>query len=322
MRRVLVVCGSLLFSCASCASDETSTGQSPATDAGSSCPPICERDAAAPKCTDLAKIASCPQHDCMAPVPQTGDVSMLRIGRQLPIAPKSLVAITPLAVNPNVNPKCFNEGRDAWNWLLKIDKKAGTLTTGGARPSTDGKTYKYLDEDVDGTQLGLVCPGFVGAALSLRPKTTTFQATNGKYTSGVIDKLNIPIYAEPTPIVLPLTEVKLSEVQLSPDGTCIGKFERDYWCDQDSLGWKTAGMIEGKILVSDADKVPVKSVGCQSLCAILVNDATKTDLATKTCKKNPDGSYPELGDTCIGGAGCKNAWQLRSAFAAFGVAIQ
>ena len=56
--------------------------------------------------------------------------------------------------------------------------------------------------------------------------------------------------------------------------------------------------------------------------SLLVNDTTKTDPATQTCKKNADGSYPELGDTCIGGTGCKNAWTLRSGFAASGVAIQ
>ncbi len=296
---------------------------SPTADAGTTCPPVCGRDASVAKCSDVTKVQSCPQHPCMAQVPQSGDVSTLRIGRQLPVAPASLVTITRTAIDPNVNPTCFNAGRDAFNWLLRIDKKANTLTTGGARPSADGKVYKFLDEDVDGTQLAALCPAFVGAPLSLRPKTIAFKpGANGKYASEAIDKVNIPIYSESIPIVLPLSEVRFSEVQLSADGTCVGSWERDYWCDEGSLGWKTAGVIDGKILVSDADQVPVKSVGCQSLCAILVNDATKTDPMTKTCKKNPDGTYPELGDTCLGGTGCKNAWQLRSSFAAYGVTGQ
>jgi hypothetical protein len=316
MRVLICVLGVVLAGCSSDDDDSTSRR----VDVG--CPPVCSHDPAAPKCADLSKVQSCPRNDCMAPVIQTGDVSMMRISRQLTVAPASLVAITKLAVNPNVNPKCFDDGRDAFNWLLRIDKKAGTLRTGGARPSTDAKTYKFLDEDVDGTQLGMVCPGFVGAPLSLRPKTTPFQLVNGMYVSGVIDKLNIPIYIEPTPIVLPLTNVRFTEVQLWSDGSCIGHWEPDYWCDEKSLGWTTAGMVEGMILVADADKVPVKSIGCQSLCSLLVNDATKTNPDTKTCKKNPDGTYPELGDACIGGTGCKNAWHLRSAFAAYGVTIQ
>jgi hypothetical protein len=67
--------------------------------------------------------------------------------------------------------------------------------------------------------------------------------------------------------------------------------------------------------------VPVKSAGCQSLCALLANDPTKTEAATKTCKKNADGSYPEIGDTCVGGASCKNAFRLVATFAAYGVTI-
>lgn len=313
MRWMIVFFGIAVVGC-----DSTETGTLPVE----ACPPVCGRSPTAAKCSDFTKVQSCPDHPCMAPVAQRGDVSMLRIGRQLPVAPASLVTITRTAINPNVNPRCFDAGRDGFNWLLRIDKKAGTLTTGGARPAADGQTYKYLDEGVDGFQLAVLCPGFVGAPLSLRPKTVPVTLTNGKYASAVIDKLNIPIYSESIPIVLPLTEVRFSDVQLSPDGTCIGSWERDYWCDPDSLGWKTSGLIEGKILVEDADKMPVKSLGCRSLCAILVDDSTKTDEATQTCKKNADGTYPEIGDTCIGGTGCKNAWQLRSSFGAYGITIQ
>ena len=258
----------------------------------------------------------------MAAVPQSADVSNLRISRQLPLAPLALVNIARAAINPNVNPKCFNDGRDSFNWLLQLDKKAGTLKMGGARPSTDGKTYKFLDEDVDGKTLATVCPGFVGASVSLRPKTVKITRNLEKYASEVVDKLNIPIYLEAIPIVLPLTEVRFSEMLLAFDGSCVGLWERDFWCDENSLGWTTDALIEGKILVADADKVPVKSLGCQSLCSLLVNDTTKTDPATHACKKNADGSYPELGDTCIGGTGCKNAWTLRTGFAAYGVTIQ
>lgn len=316
MRGAIVVLAMALAGC------DSGDAPAPLNDAGPSCPPICTRDATAAKCSDLSKVATCPAHPCMAAVPQSGTVSNLRISRQLALAPLSLVNIARSAINPNVNPRCFNEGRDSFNWLIQIDKKAGTIKMGGARPAADGKTYKFLDEDVDGSTLGIVCPGFVGASVSLRPKTVKFTLADEKYRSEVVDKLNMPIYLEAIPIVLPLTEVRFSEVLLSFDGSCVGTWERDYWCDEVSLGWTTAGQIEGKILVSDADKVPVKSLGCQSLCSLLVNDATKTDPTTNTCKKNADGSYPELGDTCIGGTGCKNAWTLRTGFAAYGVTIQ
>jgi hypothetical protein len=290
-------------------------------DAGT-CPPKCPVDPQAPKCSTVAKVETCPNNECMYHVPQSGDVIMLRFGREKLIKPDALLSLAPIAVDPNLNPPCFNGGKDSFNWLLKIDKKASTLTVGGARPSPDGKTYTYLDESVDGSKLSSVCPGFVGATTpyDLRPKTSRITIVNGKFTSEKSDKINVPIFDGEIPIVLPLSEANLVDVQLSPDGNCVGKWQRDYWCDGDSLGWTTDGMVQSKILVADADKVPVKSAGCQSLCAILANDATKTE--GKTCKKNADGTYPEIGDTCVGGTSCKNAWALTAAFAAYGVTIK
>lgn len=293
------------------------------TDTGQgTCPPVCVIDPEAPKCSTTTKVDSCPANECMYQVPQSGDVIMLRFGRERLIKPDALLSLAPIAVDPNVNPKCFNGGKDSFNWLLKIDKKASTLTVGGARPSPDGKTYTYLDEAVDGKTLSSVCPGFVGSdkPLDLRPKTSRITLVNNKFTSEKSDKVNVPIFDGEIPIVLPLSEANLVDVQLSADGNCVGKWQKDYWCDGDSLGWTTAGMVQSKILVADADKVPVKSASCQSLCAILANDATKVD--GKTCKKNADGTYPEIGDTCVGGTSCKNAWALTAAFAAYGVTIK
>lgn len=57
---------------------------------------------------------------------------------------------------------------------------------------------------------------------------------------------------------------------------------------------------------------PTNNVG------ILVNDVTKTD--GKRCKRGPDGKVPEIGNSCLGGTGCKNACLLSTSFGAYGVA--
>lgn len=308
-----------------CASTTETPKAVAANDAGGNCPPVCAIDPEAPKCSTTSKVDSCPTgagNECMFHVPQSGDVIMLRFGRNRLLKPDALLSLAPIAVDPNVNPSCFNGGKDSFNWLLKIDKKAGTLTVGGARPSPDGKTYTYLDESVDGAALAAVCPGFVGAKtpLDLRPATSRIVLKDNKFTSEKTPKINVPIFDGEIPIVLPLSEANLKDVQLSPDNNCVGKWQKDFWCDGDSLGWTTAGTVESKILIADADLVPVKSASCQSLCAILANDSSK--VSGKTCKKNPDGTYPEIGDTCVGGTSCKNAWTLTAAFAAYGVTIK
>ena len=73
-----------------------------------------------------------------------------------------------------------------------------------------------------------------------------------------------------------LREGIMKSVTISDDLSCIGKWQAPYWTDGDTLGWTTGGILTGYITAEDADNVPVKTAACQSLCAILANDATKT----------------------------------------------
>jgi len=295
------------------------------------CGPI---DSCAPPCSAerMVAVKDCPTNNaCMAPVMQSGDVSNLRMGRIRLFAPDSLLAITAIAVDPNVNPKCLNNGTDEFSWLMQIDKKANNIKTGGARKSLDGgKTYAFLAETVDASKIGEICPGFEGPTkpVDLAPITSTITFTGQAFSTKSIDLINVPIFdaTSGVPIILPLRDAFLKNVTLSADGTCIGKWEKDFWCDGDTIGWTTGGNIVGKITVEDADRVPVKSASCQSLCAILANDLTKTTknkAGNSVCKRNADGvTYPEIGDSCAGGgASCKNAFRLAAGFGAYGINI-
>ncbi|GAC1352211.1 MAG: hypothetical protein NVSMB1_12820 [Polyangiales bacterium] len=259
----------------------------------------------------------------MAVVKQSGDFANLRMGRLRLWSPRALLSIAPLAVDPAVNPTCFNNGNGTFNWLMQIDKKALTIKTGGARGSNDaGKTFSFLTETVDASKLGEVCSGFVGPKdpVNLAPITIKATFADGAYTTEKIERINVPIFSSMTPVILPLRDAYLKDVKLSADGTCVGKFDKGFWCDGETLGWTTGGSLVAKITVADADLVPVSSASCQSLCKILVNDLSKSDKLL--CKKNPDGTYPEIGDTCVGGTGCKNAFSLSASFGASGVNIE
>jgi hypothetical protein len=86
-----------------------------------------------------------------------------------------------------------------------------------------------------------------------------------------------------------------------------------------SRGWRTGGLIVGKIPLEEADDIPVPIGGCQSLCAVLANDPDRVD--SGHCKR-VGGKVVEFGDTCVGGSGCKNAVWFSAAFAAHAVKIE
>ncbi len=318
--------GALAFT--GCSSDDgKKTGPAPA---GGSCdlvdpenPPVtCSpQDGGASACSKTDKVETCPANPCMAVSEQTGTVQNFRMGRIRLWSPEALLSLAPIAVDPNVNPKCANGGSETFTWLLQVDRTKNTLKTGGSRESTDGgKTFSFLDEKVSGDRLGEICPGFVGPAeeIDLAPVETTIEFTGDTFKTPQIAKINVPIFdTSGIPVILPLREAIIKDATIS--GSCIGKFEKEYWCDGDSLGWTTGGAIVAKITAEDADRIPIKSAGCQSLCAILANDATLTD--GKVCKRGADGKIPEIGTTCIGGGDCKDAFLLSATFGAYGVEI-
>lgn len=273
-------------------------------------------------CTTTTKVETCPNNECMYQVEQTGTTKNFRMGRIRLWSPEALLSLTSIAVDPNVNAKCANAGSESFTWLIQVDTAAKKIRTGGSRASIggDSKTFAFLNEKVNASAVDAICPGFKGPAepVDLSPVESPITMNGDTFETPPVAQINVPIFdSSGTPIILPLREAVLKNATIK--GSCIGKYEKKYWCDGDSLGWTTGGALIAKITAEDADRVPVKSAGCQSLCAILVNDATKTD--GKTCKRGADGKIPEIGTHCIGGGNCKNAFLLSATFGAYGVNI-
>ncbi len=320
--------GSLVF--AGCSDDPPPAA---ATDTGTSgpCdlkdeqdPPVaCSPElSGATKCDKIDKVATCPDNECAYQVKQSGDIVNLRMGRIRLWAPEALLSLAPIAVDPNVNQKCASSGGESFTWLMQIDKKAKRIKTGGSKGSPDSKVFAFVNETVDASKLEAICPGFKGPSepINLAPIESDLEyAADGSFATKQIPLINIPIFSDAVPVILPIREGILKKVTVSADGNCIGKYNKNFWCDRDTLGWTTGGQLVGKMLAEDADRVPVKSAGCQSLCALLANDPKLTEKGV--CKRGPDGKVPEIGNTCVGGTTCKNAFVLSASLAAYGVSI-
>lgn len=319
-------CGFGAIAWTGCGSDETPAAKVPS---GGTCelsdpldPPLgaSPESCGAVKCSTTTKVAECPNNECMYQVAQTGPIKNFRMGRIRLWSPDALLSLTSIAVDPNVNAKCANGGSESFTWLMQVDTAAKTIKTGGARVGTASKDFAFLAEKVNAASVDAICPGFKGPTdpVDLAPVNSTITFEGEKFTTPQIPQINVPIFdSSGVPIILPLREAFIKNATIN--GSCIGKYQKDFWCDGDSLGWTTGGAIIAKITAEDADRVPVKSASCQSLCAILVNDSTKTD--GKVCKKGPDGKIPEIGTHCVGGTACKNAFLLSATFGAYGVNI-
>lgn len=331
-----------LFSAVGCGGDDPApAGPTDTGTAGGPCdfkdpqnPPVaCSPEAAgALKCSSTTKVEGCPTNECSYQVKQDGDIVNLRMGRIRLWSPEALLSLAPIAVDPNVNQKCAAGGAESFTWLMQIDKAKGMMKTGGSRGALDkdlpanasGKTFAFVNEKIDASKLDSICPGFKGPAepIDLAPidvKLTFSDAAKTTFSTETMPLINIPIFSDAVPVILPIREGVLKNATLSVGGSCIGKWSREYWCDRDTLGWTTGAQLVGKMTAEEADHVPVKSAGCQSLCKLLVNDPAKSD--GNYCKKGADGKVPEIGDTCVGGTSCKNAFTLSATFSAYGVTI-
>lgn len=329
MSRLVVASLAVVLGCAG--KLETSADDAAAGDSG----PSCEDSGGAPaidcpplsgptpsSCSSLEKVRTCPTDDpCMAPVRQSGPVLSHRIGRLRFWEPSSLLNLAAIAFDRNVNAHCANSGTEGLSWLLRIDRERDALATGSARPSSDGRTFTFVREAWSGDVLSSACPGFAGPPAPMEVKEMGARTTKAGagFLSEPIAELNLALFdSSGVPTVLPLREVTIRADSIA-DPTCIGAWDAKLWCDGETLGWTTGGIITAKISVADADRVPVRDAGCQSLCAILVNDATYVD--GKVCRRGPDGKVDVPGTDCLGGSGCKNAFRLGMSFASYGVTI-
>lgn len=245
-------------------------------------------------------------------------VQDFRLRRLNIVAPHSLatkfVQSTVVTTNIDLDAKqCGELGKGLFNWLLRVDRTANTLTTGGAPPPQDA--------------LG---QGFCFAAfttvdnIAIQPITTGITFTGSTFKTNDKLKLNIPIFLSPdisSAVVLPISDIELANVTVSDDTNCIGSFNKDSldpMCYDDPSScykWNTAGALGGYITIKEADNVNIKDLN-QSLCAFLTG---LKDPATNKCTRDASGNLPSTGDYCSttkSPGGCKDSFWLAATFAA------
>lgn len=248
----------------------------------------------------------------------------LRIRRLNVAAPAALASpfVEKAIVDQGINlksPTCGEKGDGAFNWLIRVDKTAGTVTTGGAPPSDDpfGKGYCFVN--------------MMSGALNITPVTKKITFTGNSFTSETVDRLNVPIFVHGdvnNVVILPLQKATFKDVTLSADGNCIGSLNYnalDTSCSDvrtECSKWHTAGSLGGFITLDEADAVALQDLGGKSLCYLLVNDATVQD--GLLCKRDASKKIVAKGDFCSTTntpGGCQDSYWLTATFAAAAVKI-
>jgi len=251
------------------------------------------------------------------------EVLDLRMRRLQVVAPSMLAEffVQNLIVGRNIDlnaPACGDSnGTGSFTWLLRLDRTARKLTTGGAPPSSDpfGVGYCFARSDVGGIAVAPV-------ELDVDIDGDKVSARNG------FDTLNVPIYVNGDPnnvVLLPIRRGLVKDITLSADGDCIGRFERGgQAADCTELRgqcskWKTSGSLGGFITLEDADKVVLKDLNGRTLCGFLTGNT-----ASKSCLRNAAGAIEAKGDFCSttnAAGGCADAYWLAATFAASAVKI-
>jgi hypothetical protein len=199
-----------------------------------------------------------------------------------------LIQDTVVTLNISLAEKtCGEQGKGLFTWLLQVDRKNNTLTTGGSPPPTDaiGQGFCFARFDLGSTHIAPIITkvAFEGDTFhSLEPR-----------------KLGIPIFVDQTlnsVIILPITDVKLEGVTISDDGQCIGHLNPlalDPMCMDNSLcaKWQTSGSLGGYITLEEADAVKIAILNGKSLCAFLSGEIDK-------CARDPAGKIQFAGDFC------------------------
>lgn len=226
-----------------------------------------------------------------------------------------------VASGVNLNaPECAESGKGSFNWLLRVDKNAKTLQTGGAPASSDpfGTGYCFFQQNVNGLTVGPIT-----AKLDFKSDT--------EFSSQPVDQLNVPIFIDPSKldsvVILPIKKAVIKNVTLSANGNCIGAFNQpavetkdctDH--DPDSCSrWFTAGDIGGFMTLEDADAVKVDLLH-ESLCVLLTKS---TPDANGKCSRT-NGKLDLKGDYCSTSqtAGdCQDSFWLSATFAAAAIKI-
>ena len=245
------------------------------------------------------------------------DVLDFRIRRLNIAAPPQLatdfIQNTVVTLNIDLNEQsCGELGKGLFTWLLQVDKKQNTLTTGGAPPPSDpiGQGFCFATFDVGGSKVEPM-----HTSIAFDANGTTFKTLEKK-------KLSVPIFLAnelASVVLLPLSDVILQGVTLSNDGDCIGAFNQaalDPTCVDDRAlcsKWATAGSLGGYITLEEADTVKIRDLSNKSLCSLLAGDSTLA------CARDGAGKIVFKGDYCSTDktpASCADSVWLAATFAA------
>lgn len=273
------------------------------------------------KCPIDAKCGS--QDTCLPLSSNAGKTTLdFRMRKLNVVAPQSLAGLQKIVIDKGVLLNtCGDKADGTFSWLLRVDKTANTLLTGGAPPSADPfAAYCFYRGKVNGLDVKPVSVGI------------TFNGNTFQTADAGLQQLNIPIFilGNPVPVILPVRGAKINAATIGPDD-CIGKFQKDS-LDGTCLEidpatcpkWRPAGSLGGYITLEDADKVDIRETS-KTLCAQLTGDmgGPKVDIGGGVmiahCSRDGAMKLTAKGDFCEAtktAGGCQDAFWLAATFAA------
>jgi hypothetical protein len=234
-------------------------------------------------------------------------------------------AVTPTDVACNLN------GSGTFSWLMHLDFAAGTVTTGGAKPSSNpAGPFAFVDE--------MVSTG--GTAVHVHPVTAPGGLAPDCTLAATVGDVYMPMYldaAGTSSIILPLHSVRFHDVAVSPDLGCIGRYAAETLdpvnsCLSDSQHplFQDGGTIDSFMTLEEADTIIVSALN-ESLCVMLSQNPAMfgqvNSQGVTMCKRDAANHILLQGDWCTAtnapaSATCADADALSGTFAAQGVLIQ
>ncbi len=212
--------------------------------------------------------------------------------------------------------QCAEHGTGLFNWLLRVDRTTGTLTTGGAPPAdpTDGYCFARFST-------------LRGAPASAARAPIAWDRT--AFTTTAPMDIRLPVFHTSDPRsaqVLSIHDARFADVALSTED-CIGTFNRsalDGTCAPTGRDkWTSGGALAGYMTLKEADEIVLPDLSGDSLCVVLLGASARDD-ATHRCARDAQGNLPALGDYCgqTKAAGdCRDSVWFAATFAASAVKI-
>jgi hypothetical protein len=221
-------------------------------------------------------------------------------------------------------PACNLLGSATFNWLLRFDAIAGTITTGAAKPVQDPAAgYSFLNETL---QLN-------GGAFPIAPVTLSGALDASCGVSSTAGDVWLPFFqdlASNTFTIIPLRALRFSDTHLTPDHDCIGAFNAAGLDPANSCAPDTqhqafidGGNLAAFISLEAADTVFVPPLG-ESLCVLLAGAGIYGNGGK--CTRDSNNQIVFQGDWCAATnqpatPGCADALRFAGSFAASGTTI-